>query len=49
MMGLFNQMMQGKSKGQQIETLLNSAKSKGIDVNKKMFTEADLRALGLLK
>ena len=49
MMGLFNQMMQGKSNEQQIQTLLNSAKSKGIDINKKMFSEADLKALGLIK
>lgn len=48
-MGLFNQMMQGKSNEQQIQTLLNSAKSKGIDINKKMFSEADLKALGLIK
>lgn len=47
MMNLFNQMMGGKDKQAQIQTLLNSAQSKGIDINKKMFTEEDLRALGL--
>lgn len=40
-------MMGGKDRQAQIQTLLNSAQSKGIDVNKKMFTEEDLRALGL--
>lgn len=47
MMNLFNQMMGGKDRQAQIQTLLNSAQSKGIDINKKMFTEEDLRALGL--
>lgn len=47
MMGAFNQMMSGKNQQQQIETLLNAAKSKGIDINEKRFTEADLKALGL--
>lgn len=46
MMGLFNQMMQGKTPEQKFQTLLNSAKSKGIDINAKTFSEADLRALG---
>jgi hypothetical protein len=48
-MALFNQMMNGKNSQQQIETLLNSAKSKGIDINAKTFSEADLRMLGLKK
>lgn len=48
-MALFNQMMSGKNSQQQIETLLNSAKSKGIDINAKTFSEADLRMLGLKK
>lgn len=46
-MPLFNQMMQGKNKNQQIETILNAAKSNGFDVNRKMFSEADLKALKL--
>lgn len=46
MMGLFNQMMQGKTTEQKFQTLLNSAKSKGIDINAKTFSESDLRALG---
>lgn len=48
-MGTFNKMMNGKSPEQQFETLLNVARSKGIDVNKKQFTENDLRQLGLIK
>lgn len=47
MMDLFNQMMQGKNPQQKFQTLLNSAKSKGMDINAKMFTESDLKALGL--
>lgn len=46
-MPLFRQMMQGKNTNQQLETLLNAAKSNGIDINEKRFTEADLRALKL--
>lgn len=49
LMGTFNKMMNGKSPEQQFETLLNVARSKGIDVNKKQFTENDLRQLGLIK
>ena len=47
LMQTFNQMMAGKTPQQQIETLLNCAKSKGININEKMFTEADLKGLGL--
>ena len=46
-MGTFNKMMNGKSPEQQFETLLNVAKSKGIDINKKQFTADDLRQIGL--
>lgn len=46
-MALFNQMMQGKNPNQQMETILNAAKSNGFDINQKMFTEEDLRALKL--
>lgn len=49
MMSLFNQMMSGKNQSQQMQTLLNSAKNKGFDVDKKIFSEADLQALGLRK
>ena len=47
MMNLFNQMMSGKSQQEKIQTLLNSAKSKGIDINKKIFSENDLKSLRL--
>lgn len=47
MMNLFNQMMSGKSQQEKIQTLLNSAKSKGIDINKKIFSENDLKSLKL--
>lgn len=46
-MVLFNQMMQGKNKDQQIETILNAARSNGFDINKKIIQEADLRSLRL--
>lgn len=46
-MQMFNQMMQGKSQKQQWETLLNMAKSKGIDINQKVFSEADIKSLKL--
>lgn len=47
MMATFNQMMSGKSKEQQIQTLLNLAKSRGIDISDKCFTEEDIKSLGL--
>lgn len=47
LMGTFNKMMNGKSPEQQFETLLNVAKSRGIDINKKQFTAEDLRQIGL--
>lgn len=46
-MQLYNQMMQGKNPNQRLETLLNAAKSNGFDINKKIFSEADLRSLKL--
>jgi hypothetical protein len=46
-MSLFNQMMSGKTRSAQMQTLLNSAKSRGLDINQKIFSEADLKALGL--
>lgn len=46
-MQMFNQMMNGKTQAQQIETLLNMARSKGIDINAKMFSESDIKQLGL--
>ena len=47
MMQTFNQMMRGKDQKSQLQTLLNCAKSKGIDINEKRFTEDDLKSLGL--
>ena len=44
---VFEQMMSGKDTGQQIQTILNMAKSQGIDVNAKIITEAQARQLGL--
>ena len=43
----FNQMMSGKTTDQQIQTLLNMAKSRGFDVNAKMFSEEDLKSFGI--
>lgn len=43
----FNQMMSGKNPQQQMQTLMNMAKSKGFDVNKKIFTGEQARQLGL--
>ena len=42
-----NQFLTGKTPQQQMETLFNLAKSKGIDVNAKIFSENDLQMLGL--
>lgn len=42
-----NQMLAGKSPEQQWQTLINFAKSQGIDVNAKLFSEADLKSFGL--
>lgn len=47
-MALFNQMMQGKNTQQRLDTLINAAKSNGIDINKKVFSENDLRSMKLL-
>lgn len=47
MMAQFNQMMSGKTGGQQMQTLINLARSRGIDPNQKMFSESDLKSLGL--
>lgn len=44
---IFEQMMGGKDTGQQIQTILNMAKSQGIDINAKIITEAQARQLGL--
>jgi len=46
-MQTFAQMMNGKTPDQQRQTLLNMAKSRGLDVNAKIFSEADIKQLGL--
>jgi hypothetical protein len=46
-MQMFNQMMNGKTPQQQLQTILNMAKSKGIDINQKIFSEEDLKSFGL--
>lgn len=48
MRSLFNQMMQGKTKEEQIQTILNAAKSNGIDINQKVFPEEFVKMLGVL-
>ena len=47
-MSLYNQMMNGKNTQQQMQTILNSAKSQGMDVDAKIFSESDLKTLGLM-
>lgn len=44
---LFNQMMNGKNPQQQFQTIFNMAKNRGFDVNKKIFSEQDLQAIGI--
>lgn len=46
-MKMFNQMMSGKNPEQQMQTILNMAKSKGMDINQKIFSEEDLKSFGL--
>lgn len=47
LMQTFNQMMSEKTKEQQMQTLINIAKSRGFDVDAKVFSEEDLRKLKL--
>jgi hypothetical protein len=42
-----NNMLAGKTPEQQRQTLLNFAKSNGIDPDRKIFSEQDLKMLGL--
>lgn len=44
--GMFQQMMRGKNNQEQLQTLMNLAKSKGM-ADTKIFNESDLRTLGL--
>lgn len=46
-MQTFNQMMAGKNPEQQMQTILNMAKSQGIDINAKIITEQQAQQLGL--
>ena len=41
-----NQLLQGKNKQQQLQTLYNFAQSQGVDINQKIFSQSDLKALG---
>jgi hypothetical protein len=41
------QMLAGKSPDQQWQTLINFAKTQGIDTDAKIFSEADLKSFGL--
>lgn len=45
----FNQMFAGKNTQQGIQTILNLAKSKGFDLDAKIFSENDVKLLGLKK
>lgn len=47
MMAQFNQMMNGKTPEQQLQTIINMAKSKGLDINAPIITEQQARQLGL--
>lgn len=47
MMAQYNQMMQGKNSEQQMQTIMNIAKSRGIDINAPIITEQQARQLGL--
>lgn len=47
MMAQYNQMMSGKTPEQQLQTIINMAKSKGLDINAPIITEQQARQLGL--
>ena len=42
-----NQMLAGKTPEQQWQTLMNFAKTQGIDPNAKILSEADLKTFGI--
>lgn len=46
-MQMFNTMMAGKNPNQQMQTILNMAKSQGFDINAKIITEQQAQQLGL--
>lgn len=43
-MQAFNQMMGGKSRSEQIQTIMNIAKTRGIDPNEKIFSREEVEA-----
>ena len=45
-MQIFNQFFGGKTPQDQMQTLLNMANEKGIDINEKRFSIEDLKQLG---
>ena len=47
LMATVNQMMAGKNPEQQMQTILNMAKSQGLDINAKIITKEQLKQLGL--
>ena len=40
-------MLQGKSRQEQIQTLINTAQTLGLDINEKRFTAEQLQRLGI--
>lgn len=40
-------MLQGKSRQEQIQTLMNTAQTLGLDINEKRFTAEQLQRLGI--
>lgn len=46
MRSLFNQMMQGKTRQEQMQTILNAAKSNGVDINQKVFPVELIKSFG---
>lgn len=47
MMKQVQSMLQGKSKREQIQTLINTAQTLGLDINEKRFTAEQLQRLGI--
>lgn len=47
MMKQFNQMLAGKTPEQQLQTIINFAKSNGINPDEKIFSGSGLRKLGI--
>lgn len=47
MMKQVQSMLQGKSRQEQIQTLINTAQTLGLDINEKRFTAEQLQRLGI--